>query len=110
MAIADGGERLDTEKKGVHIRTRSQPGDGSASERVEFGENQIQDDIDAGDESGEFRPLQSQQPLIDIAILPSLQVKLEKDLGIAHIESRGASGMEQGAGQSKPILSFTPLH
>jgi hypothetical protein len=78
MAITDGGECLHTEKERVDVRTGSHPGNAFVTQYVESGEHKVEEEINAGDETSELRPLQREHPLVDIAILSPLQIELEE--------------------------------
>ena len=56
VAVTNRGERLHTEKERLEVRAGRHSRNAFATEGVELGEDEVDDDINTGNESGELRP------------------------------------------------------
>src|SRR4029450_10433981 len=76
VTVTDRGEGLDTEKERFEERTRRHPGDAISTERIKRGKEQIDPDVNAGDEGGKTRPSERENPLVDVTpFLPGVDLK-----------------------------------
>jgi len=74
VAVADGGQRLHAEEEAVKKpMSASAASDTVLLDTVKGGEKKIEPDIKTGDKRGESRPLQTEQPAIDVAPPPGVR-------------------------------------
>jgi len=85
MAVADGSKCLDTKEKGLGERTRHHVGDTVPTQRVESGEEEVDNDVAADEKESKTRPAQGQDPVITVAPSAQRGIDLEK------LRSPGAS-------------------
>ena len=78
MAVAYGGQGLHTEKERIEKGTAPHPGNAIAADGVKRGEEKIERDVNGGNEGGELRPAQAEQPLVGVAPIPLLGVEFEE--------------------------------
>ncbi len=75
MAVAHGGQRLDTEEEAIKKPMPSgAAGDTVLLETIERGEKKIECDIKDADENGKLRPPQTKKPAINVAPSPCVGV------------------------------------
>src|SRR5206468_11660473 len=70
MSVTHGGQRLHTEKERIVKGTAPHPGNAIAADGVKRGEEKIERDVNGGNEGGELRPAQAEQPLVGVAPIP----------------------------------------
>ena len=78
VAIAHGGERLDAEEEAVEKPMGGRSGNTVLAQAVKAGEKEIKPDINRRHKSGELRPLQTQQPAINIAPFPRVSINFDE--------------------------------
>jgi len=70
VAIADGGDGLDTEEKSVRPRARGHTVDAAGAEDVAEGKEKVDGEIDGKNDGGKARPGEGEKPMVGVAEFP----------------------------------------
>src|SRR5262249_17612429 len=91
VAVADRGQRLHAKEEAV-VKPLSTGGasDTVAVESVKRCEQQIERDVNGGDQPAKLRPPQSEQPLINVSPLPAADVDFD-ELDLTSVDGNAVS-------------------
>jgi hypothetical protein len=105
MAIANSRQRLHAEKEAIKKpMPASAARDTVLLETVERGEKKVEPDVKTGDERGELRPPQTEQPAIDIAPPPCVGIDFNE------LELAGAKGNSLARPMVVELVTRFPFH